>query len=64
MMEAVQVRERDLRRLISLICEQPFSYQRNLNENILRDGRRVWIAWTKWQLSSRQSVRWSAVKIA
>lgn len=33
-------------RLIKSICSQPELYVRNENENVLRSGERVWIAWT------------------
>ena len=28
------------------ICKNPTAFEQNVNENMLRDGRRVWIAWT------------------
>jgi hypothetical protein len=37
---------RDLKRLIHEICTSTEDYQNNENENITRDGRRVWIRWT------------------
>ena len=37
---------RDLRPLMDEICAAPDKYERNVNENIRRDGRRVWIDWT------------------
>jgi len=37
---------RDLRPLMKHICENPAAFEQNINENILRDGRRVWVAWT------------------
>ena len=37
---------RDLRPLMESICENPVAFEQNINENVLRDGRRVWIAWT------------------
>ena len=37
---------RDLRPLMKNIRENPKAYENNINENMLRDGRRVWIAWT------------------
>jgi two-component system, cell cycle sensor histidine kinase and response regulator CckA len=37
---------RDLRPLMKSICENPEAFEQNINENMLRDGRRVWIAWT------------------
>jgi PAS domain S-box-containing protein len=37
---------RDLKDLIHQICTSTERYQNNENENITRDGRRVWIRWT------------------
>jgi hypothetical protein len=37
---------RDLAAMISDICRRPEQYVRNENENICRDGRRVWVSWT------------------
>jgi PAS domain S-box-containing protein len=37
---------RDLRPLMQRVCENPAAFEQNINENMLRDGRRVWIAWT------------------
>jgi PAS domain S-box-containing protein len=37
---------RDLKQLIHDICTSTDDYQNNENENITRDGRRVWIRWT------------------
>ena len=37
---------RDLRGLMDQILADPVSYEQNTNENVCRDGRRVWIAWT------------------
>jgi PAS domain S-box-containing protein len=37
---------RDLRRLMEEICANPKSFERNTNENVRRDGERVWIDWT------------------
>lgn len=37
---------RDLRSLIAGICENPTAFKQSVNENMLRDGSRVWIAWT------------------
>jgi two-component system cell cycle sensor histidine kinase/response regulator CckA len=36
----------DLSTLIQDIASHPESYVNNINENICRDGRRVWMAWT------------------
>jgi signal transduction histidine kinase len=37
---------RDLQRLMEQICADPKSFEQNTNENILRNGERVSIAWT------------------
>jgi PAS domain S-box-containing protein len=37
---------RDLRRVIEEICAAPAAFEQNINENIRRNGERVWIAWT------------------
>ncbi len=37
---------RDLRPLIDQICTDPLAFEHNVNENMRRNGERVWIAWT------------------
>lgn len=37
---------RDMRTLINQISNDPQKFERNINENVLRDGKRVWIDWT------------------
>ena len=37
---------RDLRPLMDAICRDPEQFERNVNENMRRDGKRVWVAWT------------------
>ncbi len=37
---------RDLALLMERICADPKPYELNVNENMRRDGSRVWIAWT------------------
>ncbi|MGB3224724.1 MAG: PAS domain S-box protein [Desulforhopalus sp.] len=37
---------RDMHTLINEISKDPQKFERNTNENILRDGKRVWIDWT------------------
>ena len=37
---------RDLRALLEGICADPERYRLNVNENVCRDGRRAWVAWT------------------
>jgi PAS domain S-box-containing protein len=44
---------RDLRPLIDRICVDPKEFGYNVNENIRRNGERVWIAWTN-------SIDWDA----
>ena len=43
----------DLSHLVEQIVSRPESYQSNENENILRDGRRVWVQWTNRALVDR-----------
>ncbi len=45
----VPTQERDGRNLLELIeevCANPQKYERSINENTCRDGKRVWIDWT------------------
>lgn len=37
---------RDLRPLMDDICKHPEDYRYNVNENITRSGKRVWVAWS------------------
>src|SRR5208337_5162660 len=37
---------RDLRPLMEEICLHPLKFERNINENMRRNGDRVWIDWT------------------
>jgi two-component system cell cycle sensor histidine kinase/response regulator CckA len=37
---------RDLAEMIAAITARPEAFSRNENENLCRDGRRVWVAWT------------------
>lgn len=37
---------RDLRQLMEEICAAPETFEQNVNENMRRNGERVWIAWT------------------
>jgi PAS domain S-box-containing protein len=37
---------RDLRPLMDGICANPKAFERNVNENVRRNGERVWIDWT------------------
>ena len=36
----------DLRQLMDRICADPVAFEQNVNENMRRNGERVWIAWT------------------
>ena len=47
---------RDLQRLMEQIRVDPAAFEQNTNENIRRDGERVWIAWTNkiaWDAQGR-----------
>jgi len=37
---------RDLRGLIQDIVDNPYKYLHNVNENLCKDGRRVWMSWS------------------
>jgi PAS domain S-box-containing protein len=37
---------RDLKMLMDEVCRDPAAFEQNVNENIRRNGERVWIAWT------------------
>jgi len=37
---------RDLRHLMEQVCADPKAFEQNINENMRRNGDRVWIAWT------------------
>ena len=37
---------RDLRPLMEQICADPQAFEQNVNENMRRNGERVWISWT------------------
>lgn len=43
---ATETSGRDLRALMDALARNPEKYAVNENENITKDGRRVWIAWT------------------
>jgi len=48
---------RDLRALMDEICAHPSAFEQNVNENVRRNGERVWIAWTnKVVLNSKGEV--------
>ena len=44
----------DLRGLVQDIVDHPERYQHNINENVCRDGRRVWMNWTNRAVLDRQ----------
>jgi PAS domain S-box-containing protein len=37
---------RDLKLLLKQICEKPTEFEKNINENMRKDGRLAWIEWT------------------
>ena len=43
----------DLSALVSDIAANPEKYRNQVNENVCRDGRRVWLAWTNTALRDR-----------
>ncbi|MCX7918708.1 MAG: PAS domain S-box protein [bacterium] len=45
---------RDLHRLMEEICSNPKAYEHNINENMRRDGTRVWISWTNRAIVDEQ----------
>jgi len=45
---------RDLRTLLDDICKNPEKYQYNINENIKKNGERVWIAWANRVLTDNR----------
>ena len=44
----------DLTSLVADIVERPLRYVNNVNENLCRDGRRVWMAWTNKPIFDEQ----------
>lgn len=44
--ESESISQRDLRELMHNIQQDPDRFRNNENENVVRDGRRVWIYWT------------------
>ncbi|MFS1523403.1 response regulator [Microbulbifer sp. 2304DJ12-6] len=47
---------RDLRKLIDHICNHPQEHRYNINENITKCGKRVWIAWTNKVISDEKGL--------
>ena len=45
---------RDLRPLMDKICANPKDFEQNINENMRRNGERVWISWTNKTVLDRQ----------
>jgi len=37
---------RDMRSLMNQICAAPADFEHSVNENVLRNGERVWVSWT------------------
>jgi PAS domain S-box-containing protein len=55
----------DLSRLMDQICADPIAFEQNINENMCRDGRKVWIAWTNrivWDENGRRSRACSGIR--
>ena len=46
---------RDLRPLMDQICADPLAFEHNVNENMRRNGERVWVAWTNKVYCDRQN---------
>ena len=44
----------DLEAMVKGICEDPEKYRKNENENITRDGRKLWINWTNTAIYDQQ----------
>lgn len=44
----------DLTRLVEEIATQPERYRNHVNENVCRDGRRLWMSWTNRALRNAQ----------
>jgi PAS domain S-box-containing protein len=42
---AMDLSGRNLERMVAEMCDNPDRFQNNENENITRDGRRVWVRW-------------------
>lgn len=45
---------RDLRPLMDKICADPKDFENNINENMRRNGERVWISWTNKTVLDKQ----------
>lgn len=44
---------RNLKAILHDICTHPEQYEKNENENICKDGRRVWVSWTNKVITPR-----------
>ncbi|MEW5248760.1 hybrid sensor histidine kinase/response regulator [Microbulbifer sp. 2201CG32-9] len=54
---------RDLRSLMDQICRHPEQHQYTVNENITKNGNRVWVAWTNKVLSDESGTRFGVLSI-
>ncbi len=54
---------RDLGPLMDDICKHPQKYEYNVNENIRKDGSRVWVAWTNKVLRDESGTLSGALSI-
>jgi len=45
---------RDLKQMVSGILKNPAKYEQNENENICKDGKRVWVHWTNRAVSDKK----------
>jgi PAS domain S-box-containing protein len=48
---------RDLAAMINDLCQHPDRYETNENENLCRDGRRVWVAWANKLISDEADAK-------
>lgn len=51
---ATETNGRDLQSLMEQICADPKAFEQNINENVLRNGKRVWISWTNRIVMDKQ----------
>ncbi len=54
---------RDLKPLLDDLCKNPKKYEYNINENIRKNGERVWIAWTNKVLTDKKGTPYGALSI-
>ncbi|MEH2172999.1 PAS domain S-box protein [Nostoc sp.] len=50
----IEVSGRDLKALMTDICQNPANYQDNENENIRSDGKKVWVKWANKAILNEQ----------